>query len=313
LPLALERGIVRRGLLVSLLVVAFVLAGCAGTPRSTTGPAATADGTPALDRQPVTVLEVVDGDTIVVRLDGRQETVRLLGVDTPETNGETTPTEFPTVPDTAAGRAHLRHWGERADGFTRERLANATVTIATDPQADRRGGYGRLLAYVFADGTLLNRQLLDRGYARFYDAPLSRYEQFDGAAAQARAHRRGLWNVTATTRTPTANLTVAAIHPDAAGNDNENLNDEYVVLRNTADTPLAVGGWTVSDAAGHTLRFPPNTTIAAGERLTLYTGAGTPTATAVYWGADGAIWNNDGDTITVRDDTGALVVERRYE
>ncbi|MGB9965945.1 lamin tail domain-containing protein [Halobacterium hubeiense] len=108
-------------------------------------------------------------------------------------------------------------------------------------------------------------------------------------------------------------LSVAAVHADAAGNDNEHLNDEYVVFENTGDDPLALGGWTVSDEAGHTYAFPSGFTLGPGEEVTLHTGSGTDSVTDLYWGAGSAVWNNAGDTIVVETDTGTTVVEATYE
>lgn len=53
-------------------------------------------------------------------------------------------------------------------------------------------------------------------------------------------------------------------------------------------------------------------TLAPGVRLTLYSGRGVDTESEPYWGSSGAIWNNAGDTVTVRDASGAVVAERSY-
>jgi micrococcal nuclease len=171
---------------VTVVVVAVVvLAGCAGLPLP-------AD-TPALDRE-VTVIEVVDGDTIDVRMpDGSEETVRLLGVDSPETYAENDPAEFEGVPDTRAGRACLRAAGENATAFVAATIERGTVRVRTDPAADRRGSYGRLLAYVTVGNESLNRALLDRGHARLYDTEFSRRDDFAAAEERAQAAGRGLW------------------------------------------------------------------------------------------------------------------------
>ena len=171
---------------VTVVVVAVVvLAGCAGLPLP-------AD-TPALDRE-VTVIEVVDGDTIDVRMpDGSEETVRLLGVDSPETYAENDPAEFEGVPDTEAGRECLRAAGENATEFVERRLADGTVRVRTDPEADRRGSYGRLLGYVVVDNESLNRALVARGHARLYDTEFTDRDEYAAAEDRARAAGRGLW------------------------------------------------------------------------------------------------------------------------
>jgi competence protein ComEC len=122
---------------------------------------------------------------------------------------------------------------------------------------------------------------------------------------------------TATTAATTAEsgdaLAVAAIHEDAAGNDNDNLNGEYVVLENAGSQPIDLSGWTVRDAAGHTYAFPEGFTLGAAAQVTLHTGTGEDSATHLYWGEERAVWNNDGDTVVVETDTGTTVVERTYE
>jgi len=104
------------------------------------------------------------------------------------------PDEFEGVPDTEAGRACLRSWGERASEFATERLAGASVTVTTDSEADRRGGYDRLLAYVTVEGESFNRALLEDGYARLYDTQFSKRDAFAAAEQRARENGTGLWS-----------------------------------------------------------------------------------------------------------------------
>jgi micrococcal nuclease len=171
------------------LVALLLLAGCASLPATSGANGAT----PAVDHR-VTVVDVVDGDTLEVRMpDGGVETVRLLGVDTPETYAENDPAEFEGVPDTRTGRACLRAAGEDATDFAREMLAGGTVRVRTDPTADRRGSYGRLLAYVTVDNASLNRALLARGHARLYDTRFQHRDDFAAVEERARAAGRGLW------------------------------------------------------------------------------------------------------------------------
>lgn len=316
-----------RGLAALALAAMLLLAGCATDApapdqvATVEGDGATA-GAPAADRT-ATVTRVVDGDTVKIEYaDGTADTVRLVGVDTPEVHAENDPAEFEGVPETDAGRACLRRHGERASAFATDRLAGATVGLALDPNLDRRGYYGRLLAYVLVDGEPFNRRLVERGLARVYDSDFSRKEVYLDREADARRADRGLWECatdeppTGTdARTPTAGesgLVVREIVADAPGNDNENLNGEYVRLANAGDESIDLAGWTVRDGAGKTYAFADGTTLAPGEAITLHTGSGTDTATDRYWGRDGAVWNNGGDTVTVRDADGEVVAERSY-
>ncbi|WP_018128846.1 DUF4350 domain-containing protein [Haladaptatus paucihalophilus] len=108
-------------------------------------------------------------------------------------------------------------------------------------------------------------------------------------------------------------LSIAQIHEDAAGNDNNNLNDEYVVFENPGTGSIDLSGWTVEDEAAHTYAFPSGFTLDAGAQVTLHTGTGSDTSSDLYWGNTGtAIWNNGGDTVSVYDDSGALYTSESY-
>jgi len=303
------------------VALVIVVAGCAGAPVSETGTPYSGAGPLPTDTVNVTVTDVVDGDTVEIEYaNGTEDTVRLVGVDTPEVRGTTDPTEFEGVSDTDAGRDCLRSAGDDAARFATDALLGEAVGIAVDPETDRRDRYDRLLAYVVADDQLFNYRLVASGHARVYDqSPFSRKIRFLDAERRARQNRRGLWRCVdpdSVTPNPTATASdtafeIVEINADAAGNDNENLNDEYIVFTNRGDGPLNLSGWTVSDAAGHSYTFE-NGTLDAGEQIALHTGNGTDTQRHRYWGATTAIWGNDGDTVVVRNADGAVVIERSY-
>lgn len=130
-----------------------------------------------------TVAEVVDGDTVRVRLPGRRETesVRLIGVDTPETHGP----------------GGLREcFGKEASAHTAKLLAPGTdVRLVRDAEA--RDRYGRLLAYVYRrhDDLFVNLALARDGFAAPLSIPpnVTHRDEFADAAAEAREAGRGLW------------------------------------------------------------------------------------------------------------------------
>ncbi|MFC7059941.1 MBL fold metallo-hydrolase [Halovenus salina] len=107
-------------------------------------------------------------------------------------------------------------------------------------------------------------------------------------------------------------LAIQTIHADAAGDDRENLNDEYVVFENIGDEALSMGGWTVEDDAGKQYTFPDGFRLEPGATVTLRTGSGTNTETDLYWGAGSPVWNNNGDTVIVRTADGDRVVMEAY-
>ncbi|WP_416839672.1 lamin tail domain-containing protein [Haloferax sp. DFSO52] len=321
---------VRGGTTTLVIVFLAVCAGCLGSgdvvsdstlspPDSPTITPATAPAGNSSGDVTVEVVEVVDGDTVkVVMPDGARETVRLLGVDTPEVYGENTPDEFEGVPDTEAGRLCLREAGDDASEFAKTRLTGKTVELRFDEKAGERGYYGRLLAYVVVDGAEFNYELLTEGHARFYDSPLEERERYERAERDARERGVGLWSCATEGGAvggsdATADGLSVSVVADAPGNDNDNLDEEYVTLRNDGDEQLDLSGWTIADAAGATYTFADGTELPAGGTLTLYTGTGTDSANERYWGRSSAVWNNGGDTVTVRNATGDVVLSYTYD
>lgn len=310
-----------------------VLAGClsvpfpGGAPDGSDGTTPTIGTTPGTTTPPadgvtVTVIEVVDGDTLRVRYpNGSRDTARLLGVDTPEVYGENTPDEFEGVPATDAGRACLREYGDRASAFAERRLTGEEVTISFDANEPRRGYYDRLLVYVHHDGREFNHQLVRRGLGRVYDSSFEKGDSYYATEAAAMDAGRGLWTCRdgdAGAATPTVTSTppsgtgvvVSELHADAEGPDGENLNDEYVVVTNRGDESVDLGGWTLTENADRTYTFPANTTLAAGESVTVHVGSGEDGDGHLYWGQSSPILNNDGETVTLRDAGGAVVAEQ---
>ena len=126
------------------------------------------------------VIHVVDGDTIDVEIDGKEEKVRFLLVDTPET-------VHPTKP--------VQAYGREASDYTKEQLEGKTVELEFDQET--RDRYGRLLAYVYINGEMINEKLLEKGYARVtvYD-PNDKYEsEFRSIQDQAVENHLGIWSL----------------------------------------------------------------------------------------------------------------------
>jgi micrococcal nuclease len=135
--------------------------------------------TPSAGDGAATVVAAVDGDTLDVRVDGRRERVRLLGIDAPETKHPTKPVEC-FGPEAAARLAELLP-------------AGTPIELTRDAEA--RDDYGRLLAYVHRTDVFVNLVLVEEGYATTLDIkPNSTYAPLLSAAAvTAREERRGQW------------------------------------------------------------------------------------------------------------------------
>lgn len=131
------------------------------------------------------VVRDVDGDTIVVKLDGSTDEVkiRFLGVDTPES---------------VDPRKTVQCFGKEASKHTKELLEGKRIRLEEDPQADAVDKYGRLLRNILLeDGTDYNASLVRDGYAHAYlSFPLDKKRKAQLAALEkeAQAEQRGLWN-----------------------------------------------------------------------------------------------------------------------
>ena len=134
---------------------------------------------PAEQSDAYTVVRVVDGDTIIVDMDGTKERIRFIGLDAPES---VHPDEEQNV-----------EYGEIAAAFTTEQLEGKTVTLEFD--VEKRDQYDRLLAYVYLDGKMFNKTLLEEGHAKVTTYPPNvRYvDDFVALQKQAQRHGKGIW------------------------------------------------------------------------------------------------------------------------
>ncbi|OHA58453.1 MAG: hypothetical protein A2571_01585 [Candidatus Vogelbacteria bacterium RIFOXYD1_FULL_44_32] len=127
------------------------------------------------------VVKVVDGDTVVVNINGKTETLRLIGINTPET---------------VDPRKAVECFGKEASAKAKSLLAGQTVRLEADPSQGERDKYNRLLCYVFlADGTNFNKLMISQGFAYeyTYNLPYKYQAEFKLAEREARELKKGLW------------------------------------------------------------------------------------------------------------------------
>lgn len=121
-----------------------------------------------------------DGDTIEVSIDGNSETVRFIGVDTPETHDPRKPVQC---------------FGMAASDFTKRLIGDQGVRLETDPLSSNRDRYDRLLRYVYLpDGRLVQAEIIKNGYGFAYTSfPFTKSEEFSDYQREARNQGKGLW------------------------------------------------------------------------------------------------------------------------
>lgn len=135
-----------------------------------------------------TVSWIYDGDTLQIKSVGK---VRLLGIDTPENNDSERDHYYQK--NFAVSRLKLRQIAQHAKNFNIKQVKGKRVRLEFD--SERKDRYGRLLAYLYLpDGRLLNRLLLEKGFASvFRRYQFSRKQEFLNAEETARQNRLGLW------------------------------------------------------------------------------------------------------------------------
>jgi micrococcal nuclease len=139
-----------------------------------------ASATPA-HAEGLSLLRVIDGDSLILSSDGASLHVRLTGVDAPEWQQE---------------------YGDSATTFVKEFLRDKTITMTFDKRKHDR--YGRILGYVYADGILLNESLVRAGLAVAWPVPpnLRMKNRFQRAEETARKAKSGFWRQGGLTEMP---------------------------------------------------------------------------------------------------------------
>ena len=159
-------------------------------------------------KEKVKFSDCVDGDTIKVLLDGKEYTARLLAVDTPES---------------VHPKKEVEYYGKEASEYTCNKIKNAKkLEIEYDDNSDKMDKYDRLLVWVFVDGELLQKDLIENGYAKVaylyddykYTSELEKKQELTSAK------NIGIWNEGAKNKYNSENNITEDIE-----DDKDNIND----------------------------------------------------------------------------------------
>ena len=230
------------------------------------------------------VERVIDGDTLVVTIEGERRTVRLIGINAPEQ-------------DECYGAA-------ARDAL--EKMTDGTVRLVPGA-ADDVDRFGRLLRYVEVSGTDVNAALLEGGHALALARPHNRLEDYSRLSASAGQAQVGLWRRDICGPPSSEGLIIAAVEPDPPGADDAQGGGEFVVIRHTGDEPQKLGGWLLRDESSvHRYTFP-DTEILPGEEYTVFIGCGPDDGSTLFWCANGPVLSNGADTVLLLDPQGNVV------
>ena len=232
------------------------------------------------------VEEVIDGDTIILS-DG--ERIRFLGINTPEEG--------------------MYFYSEARDVL---KIMILEKEVRLEKDISDYDQYGRKLRYVYHGDIFVNLEMIKRGFANIFTYPpdVKYTEQFLEAERYARGNDLGLWE------SSKIDMVGIEIFFDASGNDNENINGEFVILKNTGSEILNTSGWTIKDSGTNIYRFDsykfnPET------RIILFSGKGKDriedgSDRYLFWESRRPVWNNDHDTLYLRDNEGLLIEIYNY-
>jgi len=253
-----------------------------------------------------TVVDVVDGDTIKVDIDGAVYSLRYIGVDCPETSGSAEPVD---------------PLGEEATAANRALVGGKTVYLEYDTSETDR--YDRLLRYVWVDGLLVEAELVRMGYAiaKAYPPDTRYHDYLVEIENAAREQGVGLWApiedegvstieiISETTEAPLATPTPATAIVYIK-HLSKRSNPEYVEVCNDGSLDQDMAGWQIRSVKGDQwYSFPSNYTLAAGTCVRVLSASKATEARPqqLLWTTQ-YMWNNEEhDPAELYDAQGVLV------
>ncbi|MGH8946528.1 MAG: lamin tail domain-containing protein [Acidimicrobiia bacterium] len=256
-----------------LAVATLLLAGCATIEQRDPG---------VRGRQGVSVVRVIDGDSLIVETGAGPLEVRLDGVNTPE-----------------VGECHH----EAAREHLTAMLENSVLTLGLEG-VDR---FGRALARLEADGIDVVFEQVRWGHGLAV-ASAADAERLITAEEAAHRERVGMWGNDCR-RSPdiAVGFDTEGSVTDPPGDDGGRLDDEIVLVVNSGDRPVDLAGWQLRDGSSrHRFRFADGSVLAPGKRIAV-------ASSAPGWAPSGEpVWSNIGDVAILADDSGRVVARWRY-
>jgi hypothetical protein len=238
-------------------------------------------------------VRVIDGDTIEVLINGEKYTVRYIGIDTPEMNDP---------------RPDIQAVAEEATLMNRNLTEGKAIELEKDVSDTDR--YDRLLRYVYVEGTFVNAELIEGGYAwaKTYPPDVKYEELFLDLQAEAQEDYLRVWDIT----TMPSDIEITDVFYDGIVPRAES--DEYVEITNLGDESQDLAGWLLIDFSdGHPSFIFLSYSIAPAESIRVYTNESHPEWGGFSFEYGSAIWNNtDPDIAALYNAEGQKVSTRSY-
>ena len=222
----------------------------------------------------VRITRVIDGDTAVA---GNQ-TIRLLGINTPE-KGE-------------------KYYNE-AKKYLEKRILNKTVRLIYGE--DKKDLYKRTLAYIYFNGTNINKEIIEKGYGNIY---------FPSGKTEYYSEFFESWNncIKKEIRLCESSEEVCGI---CVKLDKIDYKNQVIVLKNSCGVDCDLYGWSIKDEGRKNFMFD-DFILDSGEKVSIIVKKGTSNKTHIFWEDYSYVMTNSGDSIFLRDSNGKLVDWKSY-
>ncbi len=233
------------------------------------------------DEQAARLIDVTDGDSLTIEVQGAPIRIRLAGINAPES-------------DECLGAESTDSLRRLLDGDTVD-----FEPIDTDQ-------YGRTVAYVSNGSEVVNLVQVRGGMAVAFTDRGSLTDEILTAESEARVARVGWWDPASCGDVEHAGVSVRIVEADPPGPDDDVLDQELVVITAEAETDLS--GWTLRDESTiNRLTFPDGTVVSPDRPLEISSGCD-----GLGWCTGRSIWNNGGDAAILQAPGGSIVAIDRY-
>jgi micrococcal nuclease len=229
------------------------------------------------------ITEVLDGDTVVLE---NGKTVRYLGINTTEKD---------------------QPYTQKAADFNKNLVLGKMVRLEFDVENEDR--YGRLLAYVWKNGELINQKIVENGWAISVGTqPDTKYQYlFDQAQEKAKNNCLGIWEGLCEKGSC---LKIANLEKNYKGKEKKSKNNEWIELENYCNYKISLNGWLLKDNSSSNFYIFGDIDLIAGAKLFLYSGCGKNSDEKLYWQCperEYLVWNNSEDQAFLFNKKGLLV------
>jgi len=282
-----------RHLLTMMSATAVALAATAVPAAATTVACRPGAGSPACQVWTGKVAWVADGDTPLVDVAGdgtsTPRSIRLIGVQAMEQS------VYNPVVAKRRGQCHALAATARVEALVRAGGGTVRMTALHAGSSSLGRPMRSVAVKIGGQWRDIGLDLIRNGYALWLPVPeeWAWNPAYRTAAQQAARDGRNLYDTDACGTGPNQAAKISMqVKYDADGNDDVNLNGEWMRVANASSLPLAVGGWWVRDSALRRYTFPAGTVIAAHGAVYVHIGKGAATATHKYWGLTAPVFSN---------------------